>query len=34
VENGDVNLDGSTDVIDALLIAQFYVGIVTELPVE
>ena len=28
---GDVNCDGSVDIIDALLVAQLYVGIIDEL---
>ena len=28
---GDINSDGSIDIVDALLIAQYYVGLVSEL---
>jgi hypothetical protein len=27
---GDVNSDGNVDIVDALLIAQYYVGLITE----
>ena len=29
---GDINLDGSVDIIDALTIAQFYIDLVKKFP--
>lgn len=33
-ELGDANLDGSIDIIDSLIVAQYYVGIITTMPLE